>query len=348
MTGSNVIFAYPGELSTNTGGYAYDRHVIKQLGELGWTVNPLPLGHGFPFPRQSIQMDAEKKLDALPDGSLVLIDGLAFGILHEWAERNTHRLRIMALVHHPLALETGLQQADKVRLEVSERLALKAAHHVVVTSPATARTLEASYDVPSEKISVAVPGTEPPGSAPVRDEIPHIVSVGTLTRRKGHDILLQALAEIRDLTWRATIAGSDELDKATVRELHVLRRELDLQLRVDMPGALADVRPLMASGEIFALASRYEGYGMVFAEALTHGLPIIACRAGAVPEVVPHDGGILVDVDDVQAFADALRRLLTDADLRQRLSHGAAEAGARLPGWLDTAQTISRKLKEFA
>lgn len=348
MTSSNLIFAYPGDLSTNTGGYAYDRHVITQLGELGWTVSPLPLGHGFPFPREGIQLDAERKLESLPEGALVLIDGLAFGVLHEWAERNQHRLRIIALVHHPLALETGLEPADKLRLEVSERLALRAAHHVVVTSLATARTLEASYDVPSEKISVAVPGTEPASPTPERDELAHIVSVGTLTRRKGHDVLLQALAQIRDLPWRATIAGSDELDKATARGLRALRRDLDLHTRVDMPGALADVRPLMASADLFALASRYEGYGMVFAEALSHGLPIIACRAGAVPEVVPHDGGILVEVDDVQAFAEALRRLLTDSALRQALARGAAEAGARLPRWADTAGTISRKLKEFA
>ncbi|MFD1745377.1 glycosyltransferase family 4 protein [Rhizobium helianthi] len=345
---NTMIFAFPGDLATNSGGYAYDRHVLFEMGKLGWSVSPLPLGAGFPFPTATTQLDAERLLSSLPDDTLVLIDGLAFGVLHEWAEREEKRLKIIALVHHPLALETGLEPADRLRLEVSERLALKAARHVIVTSPATARTLEGSYEVPSERITVAVPGTEPATRVPSRDEVPHIVSVGSLIRRKGHDVLLHALDRLRDLSWRATIAGSETLDPATATQIRALVKDLALQDRVAMTGELADVRELMATADIFALASRYEGYGMVFAEALAHGLPIVACRAGAVPEVVAHDAGILVEVDDVEAFADALRRLILDHDLRQQFGHAAAEAGARLPGWGDTARIISQKLRDVA
>lgn len=345
---NNMIFAFPGDIATNSGGYAYDRQVISELGKLGWTVSPLPLGAGFPFPSATSQLEAERLLSALPDDALILIDGLAFGVLHEWAEREEKRLKLIALVHHPLALETGLEPADKLRLEVSERLALKTARHIIVTSPATARTLESSYDVRRERLTVAVPGTEPATRVPSRDEVPHIVSVGSLIRRKGHDVLLQALNKLRDISWRATIAGSDKLDPATARELRALVKSLELQDRVSITGELPDARELMATADIFALASRYEGYGMVFAEALAHGLPIVACRAGAVPEVVAHDAGILVDVDDVGAFSAALRSFILDADLRQRYGHAAAEAGARLPAWSDTATIISQKLREIA
>ena len=98
----------------------------------------------------------------MPKGRPIVIDGLAFGVLPEAAEalRETHPL--IALVHHPLALETGVSAEDAVRLRESERAALACTRGVIVTSPTTARTLAADYGVPRERITVAPPGTDRP------------------------------------------------------------------------------------------------------------------------------------------------------------------------------------------
>lgn len=344
----DLTFAFPGRLELNTGGYIYDRRVIAGLSKQGWAVQPMGLGEGFPFPTPDAKANAEQRLSALPDGSIVLVDGLAFGTLDDWARREGSRLKIVALVHHPLALETGLTAGEKATFHHSEMQALQFARHIIVTSPVTARELTAQFGVNADRITVAIPGVD---AASVKtspsscNTVTQILSVGTLTPRKGHDILLAALKQIEDLPWQATIIGSRDLHPQTVAQLQAQQRALGLGERVVFEGEVASIAPAFEKADIFALASRYEGYGMVFAEALSHGLPIVACHAGAVPDVVPEDAGILVPVDDVAAFANALRSLLQNTKLRQEKAEGARRAGAQLPSWDQTSQILSNTLE---
>jgi glycosyltransferase involved in cell wall biosynthesis len=344
----SLVFAYPGDLSLKTGGYGYDRKVIAGLRALGWEVVLLPLGDGFPAPSSETLESASEALAQLPDQSLVVIDGLAFGVLDSWAAAHAERLRIVALVHHPLALETGLSVEARDSLHRSERAALTAVRHVIVTSPMTSRELSSNFGVAPSRITVALPGTEKAQATTKAPASPKILSVGTLSRRKGHDVLLAALKEVADLPWEATIIGSKTLDPATSAGLTRQLQELRLQERVHLAGEVDHPDTYFATADIFALASRYEGYGMVFAEALAHGLPIVACQAGAVPEVVPADAGILVPVDDIAAFSSALRRLLTDPTERAARAQAARQAGALLPDWAETASIISTALDKVS
>lgn len=344
-----LTFAYPGNLELRTGGYGYDREIIKGLRELGWQVDLLALGDGFPSPSQDVLREAEQRLSALENDTLVIIDGLAFGVMDDWAKREAARLDIVALVHHPLALETGLSEAQQAPLRQSEKAALAATRHVFVTSPMTSAELTKNFAVPAEKITVAVPGTAKPVSkSKAQNDVPQILSVGSLTKRKGYDVLIAALAKVSDLPWQTTIIGSPHLDPAVATALADQIQKLELSDRIILAGESDSLAPAYAQAEIFALASRYEGYGMVFAEALSHSLPIIACKAGAVPDVVPSDAGFLLPVDDVNAIASALRMLLSDPQERARRAEAAGRAGALLPGWADTSKIISDTLKELA
>jgi glycosyltransferase involved in cell wall biosynthesis len=340
-----LTFAFPGKLELNTGGYIYDRRVISELINLGWDVTPVSLGEGFPFPDDTAKANAERILSALPDGAMVVVDGLAFGVLDSWAEREGQRLKIIALVHHPLALETGLSAGEKALFHRKEMHALQFARHIIVTSPMTARDLTAHFGLGAERITVAIPGVDRAAFACGNGNPPQILSVGTLTPRKGHDILLAALKEIEDLPWQATIVGSHNLNPQTTTALQAQLHDLDLADRVVLAGEMEDIHPLFERSDIFALASRYEGYGMVFAEALVQGLPIVACHTGAVPEVVPEDAGILVPVDDIAAFAAALRLLLEEPMLRQKKATASRLAGSKLPGWDVTGRILSNVLE---
>ena len=344
----SVVFAYPGHLETKTGGYGYDRRVIEILQSLGWDVTLLGLGDGFPFPSDATLRQAEARLSKLPDGTRVIIDGLAFGVLDSWAEREGERLCILALVHHPLALETGNSEAQQHSFHDREKRALAHAAHVIVTSQTTADTLIEDYAVDRAKIDVAVPGTDRGTRPEHRNSVPTILSVGTLTRRKGHDILIAALKRLENLSWNAVIVGSPVHDRDTAQSLEAQIGELGLSDRVRLAGEQPELGDFLRSADIFALASRYEGYGMVFAEALAHGLPIVACRTGAIPEVVPAEAGILVPVDDVDAFAEALGSFLTDEALRLKYADGAYEAGCMLPGWDVPAGIFNDRLRKLA
>ncbi|MEQ8710709.1 MAG: glycosyltransferase family 4 protein [Rhodospirillales bacterium] len=346
---AQLIFAVPGDLASLTGGYAYAREVIRCWKAAGHSVQYIPLGDGFPDPSESVMEDACRRLAATPDGATVLIDGLAYGVLPAAFLQQTHR-RWVALVHHPLALETGVDPARQVILKASERAALAEASQVIVTSPATARELVASYAVPGQKITVALPGVEAAGRASGGRKVPVLLSVGTLTRRKGHDVLVAALAELRDLDWQCRFVGSTDRDPVVTENLRWTIAGAGLEQRIEIVGEVDGdgLRGEYHQADIFVLASRYEGYGMVFAEAMAHGLPVIACHAGAVPDTVPDSAGILVPVDDPAALAEAIGLVLTDAPRRQALADGAWRHGQGLARWPDTAKTISDIMEQTA
>ena len=198
-----VAFAVPGDLATPTGGYAYDRRMIAELGRLGWTIEVVNLGDGFPRPSPEQRKIAQDRLMAVAAGRPIVIDGLAYGVLPEVASQLCSRHPLIALVHHPLALESGLSATQADQFRASERAALAAAKRVVATSAATARLLAAEYGVPADRIVVAYPGTDrAPAAHGSNDGIVRLLAIGAVVRRKGFDVLLAALATLADLPWR--------------------------------------------------------------------------------------------------------------------------------------------------
>lgn len=337
----DLTFAIPGNLQTLTGGYGYDRRLIAGLQALGLSVAHMRLSGTFPAPDAAALMDAESRFAALPDGAIVVADGLAFGVMDKIAERHGTRLQIIALCHHPLALEAGLSAEQAQRLQVSEQRALQAARAVLVTSRPTAKLLTQQFSISESKITVALPGTDRQRFAACAGHPPVLLTVATLTPRKAHDVLIEALAQISELPWSARFVGGMEFDPAWAAALREKVNVHGLEQRILFLGSMAELSPEYDGADLFVLPSLFEGYGMAFAEAMAHGLPVIAARAGAVPDVVPESAGILVPPGDTQALAEALRRLLTEPALRQSLQLGAQEAAARLPTWTDTARIVA-------
>jgi glycosyltransferase involved in cell wall biosynthesis len=338
----------PGDLATPTGGYAYDRRIIGELRKLGWTIDVVDLGDGFPRPSDAQRAFAAEQLLAIPRGMPVAIDGLAYGLLPEAAEQLRHKNPILALVHHPLALETGLSAAQAAEMRASERAALACARHVVVTSTATARLLAADYAVARENITVVVPGLDLATAARgTSNGMVRLLSVGAIVPRKGFDVLIAALATISDLPWHLTIAGDRTRDAVCAARLHADVARYGLGNRVALLGAVSDERisQLYAHSDVFVLASRFEGYGMAFAEALAHGLPVIGTTAGAIPDTVPKGTGVLVPPDDAAALADALRRLIENPAERQRMSERARVVSSSQPRWMDSAKLFAQAVE---
>ncbi|MBB3177622.1 glycosyltransferase family 4 protein [Variovorax sp. Sphag1AA] len=340
-------FLVPGKLDTRTGGFTYDRHIIDGLRSLGWHVDVRSLGEGWPAPDDVALAAAWQTLSALPDDSLVVVDGLAFGAMPEFAEAHARRLQWVALVHHPLALETGLDGDARAALFDSERKALSTARAVVVTSPSTARAL-AAYDVPAARTTVVEPGTEPaPLATGSGSGELHLLSVANVSPRKGHALLIDALAGLRDRRWVLHCVGSLTMDAECTASLvaaidrHGLRDRVMLHGEQDEPA----LRAFYERADAFVLPSFHEGYGMALAEALAHGLPVISTTAGAIPDTVPADAGVLVPPGDEAALRAALQRLMDDAGWRAQLASGARAARDRLPTWADSAARFAVALE---
>jgi glycosyltransferase involved in cell wall biosynthesis len=343
-----IAFAVPGDLATPTGGYAYDRRMIAELEKLGWQIDVVDLGEGFPWPSNETRANAWLRLSDIPAGRTIVIDGLAFGVLPEAVLQLRVENPLIALVHHPLALEAGLSAQQVNILRTCERAALGAARLVIANSAETARHLTRDYGVTADRIVIACPGTDPAPMAPgSRDGVVRLISVGALVPRKGFDVLLAALATLTELPWHLTIAGDRSRDPQTAAKLDADIVRLKLADRVTVLGAVPDekIAELYAGADLFTLASRYEGYGMAFSEALARGIPVIATTAGAIPETVPAEAGLLVPPDDTAAFAAALRTAIGNSDERQRMATAARAAALKLPAWSASAKLFSDALE---
>lgn len=342
-----IAFAIPGEITTLTGGYIYEHRLLMGLRDLGHEVLHLQLPASFPDPDAHEMARAVTALHALPAHIPLILDGLVFGAIDTQGLAGV-RAPIVAMLHHPLAMESGLSAARADHLRRTETANLALARHVLVPSPHTRAILIRDYAVPPQKITIARPGTLRPWLPPAPVDPPLILSVGILHPRKGHDILIRALARLGDLDWQAVIVGNP-WDRAHAEQLAQQIVQSPIAQRVRLAGLVpADaLEGLYAQASIFALATRYEGHGIVFDEALVHGLPIISCATGAVPDTVPAAAGLLVPPDDPVAFAAALRRILTQPELRARLTQAAVTAGASLPGWNQTAITASAVLRSL-
>jgi glycosyltransferase involved in cell wall biosynthesis len=346
-----LAFAVPGDLATPTGGYAYDRRMIAELRELGWRVDVIGLGEGFPQPSGAAKSLARDRLGALPQGCPIVVDGLAFGVLPEAGNELRERNPLIALVHHPLALETGVSETDGRALHKSETEALAATRAVIVTSPSTSAILVDEYDVPPELISIARPGADRGAMAPgSTDGIVRLASVGSIVPRKGFDVLIEALAALPELPWRLSIAGDRTRDERAVAQLDesILRHRL--ADRVELLGALPaeKLEAVYTGADLFVLASRFEGYGMAYAEAIAHGLPVVGTTAGAIPDTVPPGAGVLVEPNDIKALSRTLRMLIENPKERLWLAEGARAAAAELPTWHGSAKIFAGAIEAVA
>lgn len=343
-----AAFAIPGDLSLPTGGYGYDRRVLARLPSYGIDVTHVVLPGTFPFPPPEDLAATEAILAALDTDQVLLIDGLAYGAMgFDLVSRI--RQPIVALCHHPLALEAGIDPIRAAQLRLSEHNALARARAVVVTSPMTARILREDFGVAEDRIVVAEPGTDRAQRAKGGNATPHLLAVGSIVPRKGYDVLIRALAPLADKPWTLSVVGAAR-DAALLAALELQIAEAGLQSRIRFLGARteAELDEIYLSADIFVMPSLFEGYGMVLGEAMARGLPIVCTTGGAAAETAPSAAALKVSPGDAPAFGAAVARLLDDPVLRSGMADASWSAGLMLPTWDDTAKMIAGVLRACA
>lgn len=347
---SRAVFAIPGDKDQRTGGYVYDATVLDRLNALGHETAHLELPDSFPAPSDADMQATFDALAAVPRGRPIIVDGLALGAMDP-ARMDRVEAPVVGMVHHPLGLESGLEAGHARALLRNEAAVLGRVAHVIVPSEHIAATVVRDLGVARDKVTVAHPGFERPadGTRPAAKKAhpPLILSVGLLARRKGHDVLLEALGRLTGLDWQAEIVGKAH-DALTARALEAQAAKLGLQDRVSFAGEIGAeaLQAAYARASLFALATRYEGYGMVLSEAMLHGLPVVSCRVGAVPETVG-EAAVLVAPDDPDALAGAIERLLTDPGSSERYAAAARQRAKALTDWDHTARIFAGVLERI-
>ena len=306
---------------------------------------------GFPFPKANAMEHASKIISNIPDNGVVVIDGLALAPLMKLIDHHSDRLVLMALIHHPLAEETGISALQKSLFEAHERRVLAKCARVVVTSSTTAAALVSDYGVDPSSIGVVEPGVDAaPFAAGSGSANTKLICVGTLTPRKGHELLLNALAPLRNRPWSLSCVGDLERDALTTARVYNCVRRLGLDDRVTFQGVVgqSSLTRQYHFSDLFVLASHYEGYGMGLTEALAHGVPIIATGAGAVVNTVPSRAGLLVPPGNVAALTSALRRFFGEPRLRRKLKAGARGSRLRQRSWEVAIREMADEVRSWA
>jgi len=331
-------FAVPGDINQATGGYVYDSRLLAEWRKAGLDVPLLSLPTTYPAATAKTLAETAAALKDSPD--TLIVDGLAYGLLPpDWL--HAQKKRWVALVHHPLCLETGLKpdRADKLRR--SELAALALATQVICTSRLTAQTLMREFGVTAKRLLVAEPGvTVYPPSIPLGPDL--LLAVGSVIPRKGYDVLIAALALVADRPWICRIVGGIR-DQAHAKALRRQIAQVGLQTRILLEGEQAEeeLYSLYGQATLFVHAAHYEGFGMALADAVASGLPTVAASGGAVGQVLSSDCAALVPPGDVSAMAEAIGRLLDDPAARAALSARAKAAASRFVSWSDSAAAVA-------
>jgi glycosyltransferase involved in cell wall biosynthesis len=326
-----------------SGGNRYDREVCADLRDAGWRVTEIAADGSWPRPDALAQAALARSLDALPDDALVLVDGLVASAARSVLVPRSGRLRVVVLVH----MVFGGTDLDGVAVEERDEAAVLAAARAVVTTSAwTRRRLLERYRLPAARVHVARPGTEPAPVSPRTAGGGRLVCVGTVSRLKGQDLLLEALGSLAALPWRCAMVGPLDRDPGFVASLARGATAAGIADRVRMRGTRTGtaLRREYEDADLLVLPSRTETFGMVVPEALAAGVPVIAAAVGGVREAVGRTAagvpGLLVPPEDPAALAAALTRWLTDAGLRTRLRLAAVRRRETLPDWRRTGERI--------
>lgn len=331
-----------------TGSYLYDERVARGAAAFGWQIEMIAIEGHFPEANEHAYRSLRRALADCPDHSPVIIDGSVLADTADVIAEHSQRLYLLGLVHHPTAEEHGMSPAAEVTyFQARERAALALMDRIVVTSQFTANRLP-DYGVDASLIHCVLPGV---AHAPVSDSrwpAKRLLCVATLIPRKGHRVLIEALAQIADLDWTCDLVGALDHDRHCVGAIQQAIEANGLRDRIRLPGphAPAALAQRYHDCDLFVLPSFYEGYGMVVTEALAHGLPVVTTTGGALADTLPETAGAAVAPGDSQAMASALRHLLSDRARYTTARDAALAARERLTDWAHASAQLAAVLDQ--
>jgi glycosyltransferase involved in cell wall biosynthesis len=349
-----------GRLDTVSGGFIYDRNLVRYLREAGDRVDVINL----PWRRYGLSL-----LDNLNPGLRRRLTQATFDVLLEdelvhpacfWLNQFLRRrvdYPVVAIVHHLRCLERHPAGMTRLYRWVEKRY-LASVDGLICVSRTTAEDVE-DLAGRSRPLVVASPGRDGLPGAVSREEIVaraaapgpfNLIFVGNLIPRKGLHTLLAALESLPHHDWRLMVVGSLKMDAAYVGAIRRQIKDTGLSSRVSLLGALParELAARCAASHLLTVPSSYEGFGIVYLEGMQFGLPAIAGSDGAAKEIITHgDNGFLVPPGNPEALAHHIELLNRNRDLLLKMSLAAHGSAVAHPTWNDSAARARVFLQNF-
>ena len=334
-----IVLVTSGDPRRLTGGYLYNRQMLAALHAHGLPACQTVLPDQ-PFPAAIVWL---RSILIRQRPSLVIVDSIAVGTVAPLAGWIKRRLgaRVIALMH---MLPSDLAPTWRGPfLRHAERRMLEAADRVVAVSPHLRERLVAA-GAAADRTVIIPPGRDILPTCSTRKNAHNgarFLCVANWSPSKGILTVVEAVARIRQPI-ELELVG-DEVDRSYARRIHGLIRREQLAGRVRVVGRLNGLAlaERYASADVFVLPSTSEGFGTVYAEAMSFGLPVIACRVGPLPWLLEAGRcGILVPPDDSVAVAEAMEILANDSAVRIRFGEAAHRRALSLPTWQESGEKL--------
>jgi glycosyltransferase involved in cell wall biosynthesis len=330
-----------GALEQRTGGYIYDRSIVARLRARGQVVGVVSVEPG------SDPGDLARTVSAT-ESDVVVGDALAASEIGLARSRWPGRTPLVLLVHHLTIWEDESQ--GRATVCAAESRAIASSDHLVATSAWTAGRLIAEY---RRAVDVVVPGADrlPRLPRPPLDDARVVLTfVGSIVPRKRLSWLIDAMDRVAAPNLELRVVGDPLRDAEHAAAIaDRIASSPYLRTHVVALGPIEDraVAEELARADALVLPSSLEGYGIVLTEALHAGVPVIAARTGAIPEVVGGGDSAML-FDDISELGDAITRFASTPALRHRMRLAAQRRADHLPTWDGASQDFSAVLTRTA
>jgi len=342
-----IHFIIPGELDQLTGGYIYDRKIISGLAGDGHRVIVHNPGNDFPFPGRGSLDRCRKIFKSLEPGEPVIIDSLALGPSEAIISSLVDPSPLIALVHLPLFMNPSFSERETHYFRLLETRAWSKMAVIIAVSLHTKQIIQ-ECGVDSSKVQVISPRAE---SLTRKENYPlaprNLLCVANYTGNKGHLMLVEALFNLKNSDWIVRCYGDKKREGGYFAKLQQTVNSKGLQNRILFKGSLPHeaLPEVYLSSDLFILPSEYESFPMVLAEALMHGIPVIAAEAGGIPEVVPDGAGLLFKPRSINSLQAAINEAIENTGLYKKLCHKAAGYYKSAYSWNDNVNRFEQILK---
>lgn len=358
-----IAFFIYGDIGMNSGGFLYDRKLVEHLRAGGNQVDIIPLPWMDYF--RSIIEYRDIAANLIPelncrDYDLILQDELAHPLL-SILNRRIRRLNIpiITIVHHLRCSEE--QPLWQSLLAASfEAVYLAGVDGLILNSRTTLESIRKLRTASGKSFIISAPGCDrfrnhfDPEKIQMKCSGPGpllIVFAGNIIPRKGLHTLLVALREMPAGTWRLTVAGNETFNPGYAARIREEAENSGFGGNIKLLGQVHDTElaQLLQDSHVLVVPSSYEGFGMIYAEAMGFGLPVIGCRAGAAPELIEHGlNGFLTMPGDHSGIARHLLSLQNNRKILFEMSHAARQCFLKLPGWEEGLGRTTAFLQQFA